>query len=366
MSDPHIPPAKLNRINEIVCEDLPLLFATLNLDFMNMGKYYAGACPIHGGDNASACTVYREEWNDAPPGFWKCRSHHCQNRMQEGRRPFSKNIIGFTRGALTARSSSTKPFDFRKTVDFLCLTYGINLKTLKVTEAASKDKRDFLALTRQYGLDVKKGIDRAKVRDKLTVPSPYFLGRGYTPKILDKYDVGTCLTPGKQMYRRAVVPIYDEDYRWVVGSSGRAIDDDYQFKWRHSAGFNSASHLYNYWFAKDVIKKTKSVILVESPGNVWRLEEAGIHNAVATFGTDLSIEQQFLLEKLGVMNIMVVFDNDKNGAGQEGSKRIISDCSRYFNVESYALSEANDIGELSINQVETTVKEHLCQKNFPF
>ncbi|NDC71851.1 MAG: hypothetical protein EBZ62_00150, partial [Sphingobacteriia bacterium] len=37
--------------------------------------------------------------------------------------------------------------------------------------------------------------------------------------------------------------------------------------------------------------KSHTAIIVESPGNVWRLEENGIHNSVALFGSSLSDRQ---------------------------------------------------------------------------
>ena len=63
-------------------------------------------------------------------------------------------------------------------------------------------------------------------------------------------------------------------------------------KWRHNKDFKTQEHLYNMWFAKEFIQSTRTAIIVESPGNVWRLEEAGIHNSVAIFGTNLSIKQK--------------------------------------------------------------------------
>ena len=49
-------------------------------------------------------------------------------------------------------------------------------------------------------------------------------------------------------------------------------------------------------FAKEFIKESGIVILVESPGNVWRLEEAGVHNSVAIFGSSLADRQKMILD----------------------------------------------------------------------
>ena len=97
------------------------------------------------------------------------------------------------------------------------------------------------------------------------------------------------------MSGRAVVPVYDNNRQYMIGCTGRATTDKCEkcnhyhlgnecpdkeslylhCKWRHNYGFKTQNYLYNYWFAQEHIKESRSVILVESPGNVWRLEEAG-------------------------------------------------------------------------------------------
>jgi DNA primase len=56
---------------------------------------------------------------------------------------------------------------------------------------------------------------------------------------------------------------------------------------------------------------------VEGPGDVWRLWEAGIENAVAMFGAGLTDEQQIVIERSGAMNISIVRDNDATGEMSE-------------------------------------------------
>lgn len=150
------------------------------------------------------------------------------------------------------------------------------------------------------------------------------------------------------MYMRAVVPIYDDDYKYVIGCSGRSIYN-WTPKWIHSKGVNIENVLYNYWFAKEFIKKTKTAIIVESPGNIWKLEEAGIHNAVALMGGDFSVAKQWKLDRCGVCDIIVVMDCDP--AGGRHARKIIDECSRFYNIKNVQLTSANDLGEMSIKQI---------------
>ena len=40
---------------------------------------------------------------------------------------------------------------------------------------------------------------------------------------LNKYDVGLCTNPQRPMYNRVVAPIYDTEYKTMVGCTGRSI-----------------------------------------------------------------------------------------------------------------------------------------------
>ncbi len=124
-------------------------------------------------------------------------------------------------------------------------------------------------------------------------------------------------------------------------------------KWRHN--FESSHYLYNYWFAYDTIVKTSSALLVESPGNVLKLEMAGIHNSLGMFGNTLKPEQKFLLEKAGVMDLYVLTDNDD--AGRLGRKMIEKECSLYYNLHFIDLPDGvNDVGEMDVGKFKSFAK----------
>jgi DNA primase len=182
----------------------------------------------------------------------------------------------------------------------------------------------------------------------LEIPPQYYLKRGYSAKILDEFDVGLCKNPNKPMTGRVVVPVYDNDGKFMVGCSGRAIDDSLP-KWKHSHNFSPPNFLYNFWRAKNSIKKTRTAILVEGPGDVWRLEEAGLDNSLALFGCQLHDPQQVILEKSGAMNLVVLLDNDE--AGTLGKQYIQKTLSRSYNLF-FPNFFAKDVGELSTSQVK--------------
>ena len=110
----------------------------------------------------------------------------------------------------------------------------------------------------------------------------------------------------------------------------------------------------NFPQAKEHIKKDMYVILVESPGNVWKLEENGIHNSVAIFGTNLSNQQKLLLDSSGAMCIFTIMDNDD--AGQKAAQNIYKNCNRTYNVYNIEIS-ANDIADMSPDQIDVQIKK---------
>ena len=120
--------------------------------------------------------------------------------------------------------------------------------------------------------------------------------------------------------------------------------------------FKSQNHLYNFWFAKQHILESTIVVLVESPGNVWRLEEAGIHNSVALFGAHLTDRQKILLDGSGAMTIITIMDNDD--AGKKAAQTISDKCKNTYNVVNINI-EKNDIAEMSVEEINNTIKNYL-------
>jgi DNA primase len=179
------------------------------------------------------------------------------------------------------------------------------------------------------------------------------------------------------MTNRVVVPIYDNNYKFMVGCTGRSIyekcesckgfhdphnscphnDDIWKYcKWKHNKDFKSQNHLYNFWFAKEHILKTGVAIIVESPGNVWRLEENGIHNSVAMFGCSLSDRQKILLDSSGAMSLVILTDNDE--AGRKAADQIKIKCQNTYRVFIPNISKP-DIGEMTSAEINDEIKTYL-------
>ena len=365
--------AKLKVVCDAVCDNIESLLELFNIEYKTNPKMISMACPIHGGDNISAVNIYPD--GEIYRGNWTCRTHGCE-------KVFRGSIIGFIRGVLSHQQHGwTKNGDdtcsFQEAVDFALSFTKQDLKNIKISRADT-EKKNFSSVVHYINPSIEKntqsGVLRETVRKSLSIPAQYYIDRGYSKEILDKYDVGLCSNPNKEMYNRVVVPIYNNDHTHMIGCTGRSIfekcyncksfhssdagcpneESVWKYpKWKHNVDFKSQNHLYNLWFAKDYILKTGTAIVVESPGNVWRLEENGIHNSVAIFGSSMSDRQKFYLDSSGAMNLVILTDNDE--AGRLAAEKIKQKCQQAYRIYIPTISKP-DVGEMTKEEIETEIK----------
>jgi 5S rRNA maturation endonuclease (ribonuclease M5) len=358
--------ARLNALSKVVLENIDVIYDFFDVRFRRGQTLYSSCCFIHGGDNKTALNFYHDPYEGICGGHYKCRTHGCEQH-------FGNSLLSMVRGGLSHlkhgwRIPGDKQVTFDQTIGFLLAKLNIDYYALK-TETLDTGNHEFCRVVNTLVTSRPSGsITRDFYRERIEIPSKYYLQRGYSIEVLDEYDVGTCNTYGKPMFHRSVVPIYDEFGETIIGFTGRSIFEKcedcksyhdpekpcHNFpKWRHTKGLEKNKILYNYWKAKEHILSTNTIILVESPGNVWRLEEAGIHNAVAIFGTTLNPEQLALIDESGALNIILLMDNDD--AGREAADRIRKQCERTYRVYSIAI-KADDVAVMSTNEVTQDIK----------
>lgn len=369
--------SQLKVICDQLCDNIESLFETLGIDSIQAnGKMLVGNCPIHDGDNKSAFNLYPD--GDHYRGNWKCRTHNCE-------KIFKSSIIGFIRGVLSRQKlgwqkNGDDTVSFQETIKFVEAFLGNDISSIKISKKElEKKKFSYLVqnITNHNKETVSTKITRQNVRNSLCIPCSYFIDRGFDKHILDLYDIGLCDKPNKEMYNRAVVPVYDHDHKFVVGCSGRSIfnkcnkcacyhdikeecpDQENKWKypkWKHNKDFKSQNHLYNFWKAKKHILDSTKVVIVESPGNVWKLEEAGIHNSVAIFGSNLSDRQKIILDGSGAMTIITIMDNDD--AGKKAAIAINDKCKNTYNIINISITKP-DIAEMTMDEINTEIRGYL-------
>lgn len=352
--------AKINELTDqgvLAAEDI---LSEFGVDFRKNNRRFYGPCPVHEGDNPSAFNMYPEGYDVR--GVWFCHTKHCEKEWK-------RTFVGFIHAMLSKEYN--EPISWTKAVDWLVKYLGHeSLDSVQIPDEYTLERRMASSTAEKWSLAPVRGHtgwDRLRVRQTIEIPAKYYINRGFSHKTLDKYDVGLY-----NRHERVVVPIYDDDYNYAVGFTSRSIHEKcdkcgfwhntkqpclpfeqafrQHCKWRHSEHFNASNWLYNYWFAKRWIEDSGVVILVEGPGDVWRLEESGIHNAVAMFGVDLTDEQLGILETSGALSVIVMLDNDE--AGKIAAVEIQKKLKRIFRTYFPTMS-GDDVGD-NLNRDELT------------
>jgi len=367
--------SKLKILGDNLCDNLEKLLDNFGIEYKANSKMLSMKCPIHGGDNPSAVNIYPEGENYR--GNWKCRTHNCESH-------FKSSVIGFVRGIISNQKYNwEKPGDsccsFEEAIDYIQKFLKQDLSSIKISKK-EKEKNSFSVTIGHLNQKIEKSsskITRDQIVRTIQIPAQYYVDRKYSTEVLTKYDVGLCTNSIKPMFNRVVVPIYDNEYRYMVGCTARSIfekcercksfhhseencpdkEDTWKHpKWKHSLDFKSQNYLYNYWFAKDYILKSATAVIVESPGNVWRLEENGIHNSVAIFGSSLSDKQKILLDSSGAMNLVLLMDNDE--AGIKAAQQIKQKCQNTYRIFIPQISQ-NDVGDMNSDEIDKEIKNIL-------
>jgi 5S rRNA maturation endonuclease (ribonuclease M5) len=321
-------------------------------DYYESNNLLISSCPIHDGNNSTAFNINIDEYNEEHYGKWFCNTKGCHNDKP------GKDILSLVWMLLEKKYK--KEIAFPEVVKFcnkFCADVIIDDSGINAIKNDVFDKLIKLQ-SRKILKENSSKIRRDVVRSRLKFPATFYINRGFSEEALNEFDVGLCTNPKSQMYQRIVFPVYDENDEFMVGCTGRTICDSPR-KWINQKGFNKSNFLYNYGKAIEHIRTAETIILVEGQGDVIRLWESGIRNAVGMFGSKISDSQEFLIQKTGVSNIVIMSDNDQ--AGDICSKDITERLKYLFNIYTINLPK-NDIGDMSIDEINNTIKPQIQGK----
>ena len=115
---------------------------------------------------------------------------------------------------------------------------------------------------------------------------------------------------------RITIPIQDENGD-IVAFGARAVEDGQNPKYLNSSDsliYNKSKLLYGLYFAKDSIKQSDSIIIMEGYFDVISAQAHGIENCVASCGTSLTPEHIKLISRYSKSRkIYLSFDTDSAG-----------------------------------------------------
>lgn len=262
-------------------------------------------------------------------------------------------------------------------IDFVSGQRGTFSDLIKLNQSAglesNLDLRDFLNdnassldLSFHVSSDNKLKFEKFFPQDSLDGLLPnnfYWNERGITDETLSDFNCG--LSSEGKMYQRYVFPVFNKNQR-IIGMAGRSVNNSRSPKWKLLGG--KQNFIYPF-FNKDKsenfacqnsINQLKTVILVESIGDMLKLWQNDIKNVLVLFGTSLSSKLKCHLVSLNLENVIVATNNDEKddslfgeNVGLDSAKKIKSKLSKIYNKEKIkiCLPNKNDFGILTDEEV---------------
>jgi len=178
----------------------------------------------------------------------------------------------------------------------------------------------------------------------------YWNTRGISSDTLENFESGVDNgIEGGKMQNRYVFPIFSTDKNFIIGFSGRKLENvSNRPKWLHRGAKNK--WIYPSFLNDSALKEDREVILVESIGDMLSLWDVGIKNSLVTFGTSISDSLIYYLISIRPEKILIALNNDgENKAGNRGAAKIFKNLKYYFQEKEckIALPPKNDFNEMS-------------------
>ena len=327
----------LKRIKNLLGNNIELIFSELGIEFEKNGENITCPCPVHGSSSPNSFSYSTNK------NIWSCWSRRCQDE-------FSNDVIGLIQGVLSREEE--EDVGFSKALTWACKVLNIDNGVVNV-EKATEEGDSFVEMVNMFSDEIGAQEDtHIDIDCLLSHPSKYFCMRGFTEDTLLHFGIGDCKQKKSAMVQRAIIPIHSLDGEKVVAYIGRSTKDYINPKFLFTKGFNKRRYLYNYHRAIKKAQETSTMFITEGQGDVWKLYEAGVENAVGIFGKSLSDQQRKILESSGITRLIVLTDNDQ--AGRESKTEIQRRLGRLFSLRFPRLTR-KDVGAMSIEYIEMKI-----------
>jgi 5S rRNA maturation endonuclease (ribonuclease M5) len=333
----------LKKIKTKLNSEAELVFKKLGMNCESFSNNVYSTCPVHeGSDNPRAFSFSLDK------GIWKCWTRDCQHEYQN-------DIFGLIQGALSAREG--KNLEFKDVLQWIASEFNISAYNSYSSPIDSEDEDDFSTLIKQFN-QLEKQVEDTEIENNYAanIPSEYFHSRGFNKSTLKYFGVGDCIENGI-MKERAIIPIHNQNGSKLVGLIGRAIKHYRTPKFLlYPKGFNKNNYFYNYHRAIKKATEKSCIFIAEGQGDVWKLYESGVKNAISVFGKSISESQVNKFMNTSITSIVILMDSDQ--AGREAMVEMHRKLSRSYKLIFPKLL-TKDIGEMSPAQIKNTVLNNL-------
>jgi len=272
------------------------------------GRNYFGLCPFHD-DHSPSLSVSPEKQ------IYKCfvcgESGNVFNFVMNYEHiSFNEalSLLAHEAGVdINVNTKSTDKFDkYYQMMDLANDFYQNNLNS-KEGNIARKYLQD-----RKLDGETIKTFNIGLSLEKRDILTNLLLSKGVSLEELNDIDLSN--TNHDSFINRIMFPLHNANGK-VIGFSGRIYHGEDLNKYQNTKEtiiFKKRENLFNYHRAREEIRKSKSLIVMEGFMAVIRAYTVGIKNCIATMGTALSIEQANLIKKLS-SNIYLCYDGDSAG-----------------------------------------------------
>lgn len=246
--------------------------------------------------------------------------------------------------------------------DFKTNQHGSFDKLIKITLNLDDAKAEEYLKNRNWQYE-SSGIEKEKLEelkifpsellDKLEKDHSYWLTRSINEETVSVFEGG--VAKEGRMKDRYVLPIFNSK-KQIVGFTGRDLTGTKKAKWKHLG--DKSKWVYPLYFNKKEVLNAKSVILVESVGDMLSLWQAGVKNSAVTFGLDINNSLLNLFIRMDLDTIYISFNNDENQAGNQAAKKLYFKLLKFFdkNQIKVALPTKNDFGEMNKDEIQQWLK----------
>ena len=273
------------------------------------GRNYFGLCPFHD-DHTPSLSVSEEKQ------IYKCfvcgESGNVFNFVMNYEHiSFKEAVINLAKtiGMDLGENVKVKTDSFAKYYEIMDIANKFYQNNLLSKEGSLARKYlDGRKLTKEIIAEFEIGLSLNKY-DQLT---NLLMNKGKSLEELNLIDLSN--TNRDSFINRIMFPLHNKDGK-VIGFSGRIYDNSDLNKYQNTKEtpiFKKRDNLFNYHRAKDEIRKSKYVIVMEGFMAVIRAYSIKVKNCIATMGTALSTEQAALIKKLS-NNIYLCYDGDEAG-----------------------------------------------------
>ena len=337
-----------------------------------VGVNFRGLCPFH---------------NDHTPSFYVSparRTCHCFVCGEGG------DSVGF----IMKHEQMTYPDALR----WLARRYNITIQERELTEEQKKEQtdRESMYIVNEWAAQYFKDVLHNDI-DGRAIGMQYFRQRGVRDDVIEKFQLGFCLSDRHAMSDAALKKGYQKEYLLKTGlcyanDKGELVDrfaGRVMFPWIGVSGkvtafggrvldsrtkgvaqkyvnspdsdiYHKDHELYGIFQAKKAIVKADLVYMVEGYTDVISMHQCGIENVVANSGTALSERQIHLLHRF-THNIVLLYDGDEAGikAALRGTDMLLKEG---MNVKVMLLPDGDDPDSFarkhSADEFRAYIKEH--------